>query len=291
MTHHRYADELDHLTRKIIDRIGSITRYSGRIPAIELDLALEEIRRLYDLCSLIRSLEASVPYGPADEPVQQAVDTAADAFTANEVQQPVSAQPQPEPVTSQEEMVQPEPVPEVIQPEPVPEIIQPEPVPVQPEPEAVRPKPVAAETSAGVQPAASVVKPSAAPKVAEQKEKETSRGDGKKILGEALIKGGAQSINDLIAARFSDQSISGRMQHNPISNLKTAIGINEKFIFVYELFMGNMALYNEVIEQLNTMPGRNEAIALMEELRSQYHWDIENMAFQKLIDIVTRRYS
>jgi hypothetical protein len=50
-------------------------------------------------------------------------------------------------------------------------------------------------------------------------------------------------------------------------------------------------LYAETIERLNSMPGREEAIGLMETLREQFRWDIENMAFQKLVDMVVRRYS
>ena len=286
MNNHRYADELDHLTRKIFDRIGSITRYSGRIPAIELDLAMEEIRRLYDLCLLIRSLETPLLPDNLTSEVHEIIREGSSV----EVSTPIESEPEPvhtESVQPEPESVQPEPEP--VQPEPEP--VQPEPEPAQPEPEPVQPEPVIPVPPDVKHPSAQPAETTAAPKFTGAKEKESPRGDGKKILGETLKKGESKSINDLIAARFSDQSIAGRMQHNSISNLKTAIGINEKFIFVYELFLGNMALYNEVIEQLNTMPGRNEAVALMEQLRADYHWDIENMAFQKLIDMVTRRYS
>ena len=116
-------------------------------------------------------------------------------------------------------------------------------------------------------------------------------GEGHKtILAEKLGHGEIKSINDIIAARRSDVSISARLQQHPIADLRTAIGINEKFIFVYELFGGNVPLYNEAIEKLNSMTDREAAIMLMEEYRSEYHWDIENMAFQKLVDMVSRRY-
>lgn len=283
MTNHRYTDELDHLTRKINERIGSITRYPGKIHAIELDLAMEDIRRLYDLCLQIRSHEIYLSPDKLPTEVHESVqENAAEEET-------VIADQEPGPEPLQPEQVPVMPVPEPVQPEH--EIIPPGLEPVQPVPEPVQPVPVMPATPVVEHPVIQPEETTAASKITEPKEKESPRSDGKKILGETLKKGESKSINDLIAARFSDQSISGRMQHNPISNLKTAIGINEKFIFVYELFMGNMALYNEVIEQLNSMAGRNEAIALMEELRAKYHWDIENMAFQKLIDMVTRRYS
>lgn len=145
------------------------------------------------------------------------------------------------------------------------------------------------------------------PEIQEVKENEKGEGDIRPLvsgneaeresdspktpLGERLKHGEVKSIHDIIAARRSDVSISARLQQHPISDLRSAIGINEKFIFVYELFGGNVPLYNEAIERLNRMDRREEAIELMEQYRAEYHWDIENMAFQKLVDMISRRYS
>ncbi|MDT8309486.1 MAG: hypothetical protein RQ866_08130, partial [Bacteroidales bacterium] len=101
----------------------------------------------------------------------------------------------------------------------------------------------------------------------------------------------AVSLNDLIQAHKADKSIGSQMQNNPISNLKTAIGINEKFIFVYELFSGDTNLYHEAIEALNSRASHADAIQYLEELHQKFHWDIENAAFHKLIDLVNRRYA
>jgi hypothetical protein len=266
MANPHYSEELAHIARKVAVRVENISQCGGRVPAIEMDLALEDIRKMYDLCLLIRAFELK----GKEEAVPERDSHLIGPGTLQHAEETAQMSPEPE-------IIAPKPAEETVRINPETEIITPKTAPAPlPEPEMVIPDITESSRNQVTQ---------------ESKGKEISQQEGKKILGETLKKGGAQSINDLIAARFSDQSISGRMQHNPISNLKTAIGINEKFIFLNELFMGNMALYNEVIERLNTMPGRNEAIALMEELRSKYHWDIENMAFQKLIDMVTRRYS
>lgn len=240
----KFSEEVYNLIEKIVSRTERLNGYSGRVPAIEIDLALEEIRKLYDCFLLFGEMSG-----------RQAL--ASDSTSTEEVGEPLTKEEISEEFISKD-------VSEVVDKEKAVE-----------EPVALA-DPVAEE------------RPSVVP-VVEEEEKESVK--EKRILADKLSKGDKKSINDIIAANMSDKSISSRMQQNPISNLKSAIGINEKFIFVYELFGGNTQNYTETIEKLNNMPGRDEAVALMEAMRKEYHWDIENMAFQKLVDMVTRRYS
>lgn len=81
------------------------------------------------------------------------------------------------------------------------------------------------------------------------------------------------------------------MQKNPIKDLKTAIGINEKFMFVNELFEGSLQKYNENINSLNTMKSKAEAMKFMEMLKNEYSWKKDGDAYIALTDLVSRRYS
>jgi hypothetical protein len=267
MTMKSFEEELAILNGRIAERVHTLGRYTGKIPAIEIDLMLEDIRRLYDCVQLIRNLQGGII--PETPPAVKEPEILKEVKPAEVI------------IESQPEVKKPEPAVEVVVME-VKEVNEPEKGTTEVPAVVEEPERIETVTKKSVM--------EEGPRVSSSSE-EHSQPAAKKILGETLVTGGTHSINDLIAARFSDHSIAGRMQQHPISNLKASIGINEKFIFVYELFGGNMQIYSEVIEKLNTMPGRNEAIALMEELRSEYHWDIENMAFQKLIDMVTRRYS
>ena len=51
----------------------------------------------------------------------------------------------------------------------------------------------------------------------------------------------------------------------PISNLRNAIGINDKFMFVNELFKGDIKEYDNFIAQVNNASGYNEAISMLDE--------------------------
>jgi len=111
-------------------------------------------------------------------------------------------------------------------------------------------------------------------------------------MGSGSGTGFATTFSSLTAgASFPITASITRMQNNPINNLKTAIGINEKFIFVYELFAGNDSLYHTSIEKLNSAASNEEAQKIMEGFKSEFSWDADNAAFQKLLDMVNRRFS
>jgi hypothetical protein len=256
----KFSEEVYRLIEKIVTRTERINGYEGRIPAIELDLALEDIRRLYD-CFLVAGSVTAVSAPPSVIVAEEESVRPEDVVNETEaIQEPLISEPLAEETTD------------------APDIRQ--------ELEVVVEPPLAEVTET---PAATV--PEKAPAVRIEKQDDAEKPGVKKILAEKLTRGDKRSVHDLIASGKADQSISARLQHNPISNLKSAIGINEKFIFVYELFGGNSQEYARIIDQLNSMPGRGEAIDLMETLRSEFHWDLDNMAFQKLVDMVSRRYS
>ena len=49
-------------------------------------------------------------------------------------------------------------------------------------------------------------------------------------------------------------SIAERMQKSSISNIREAIGINEKFLFINELFNGDLGRYNKILDDINELP-------------------------------------
>lgn len=101
----------------------------------------------------------------------------------------------------------------------------------------------------------------------------------------------APSLHDRFAAATHDDSISARIKSNPIVDLKKAIGINEKFALINELFEGDINAYNESIEVLNTAPDEAQALTYLNQtLASKYGWDQRSDAFMKLRGLVERRY-
>ena len=87
-----------------------------------------------------------------------------------------------------------------------------------------------------------------------------------------------------------DNSLAARLQQNPLQDLRLAIGVNDKFLFVNELFGGSMEKYNKSIENLNDLKTLNGAMIYLNELKIELQWNSSNEAYQKLVELVRRKF-
>lgn len=82
------------------------------------------------------------------------------------------------------------------------------------------------------------------------------------------------------------------MQQQPINSIKDAIGINEKFLFINELFKGDIEMYRQAMDDLNEKENMQAAFDSLNELADKYSWDANRSTatIEKLANIVQRRY-
>jgi hypothetical protein len=76
-----------------------------------------------------------------------------------------------------------------------------------------------------------------------------------------------------------------------LPDLKSAMGINDKFQFTNELFKGNMQEFNIAIEQLNAADTLASALNYLKSMQPLYGWDEENETLRRLLNIIHRRYA
>ncbi len=81
------------------------------------------------------------------------------------------------------------------------------------------------------------------------------------------------------------------IQKPSISDIKTAIGINDRFQFSNDLFQGNMQEYDIAIQQLNASENLDSAMVYFNSLQKLYNWDMEQDTAKRLLELVERRYS
>jgi hypothetical protein len=87
-----------------------------------------------------------------------------------------------------------------------------------------------------------------------------------------------------------DKSLADKLQENKVVDLRTTIGINDKFLFINELFEGNMRIYDEVILKLNSAVTMAQADLLMLDLKIAYNWDSESPTVKKFVELVRRKF-
>lgn len=94
-------------------------------------------------------------------------------------------------------------------------------------------------------------------------------------------------INQAIANKQTKKDLTTKLQSKPIEDLKNSIGLNEKFLFIKELFRGRPEKYGECIDILNNSGSYDEA---MNYIRSNYSWDENDEVAGKLINLLKRKY-
>jgi chromosome segregation ATPase len=92
------------------------------------------------------------------------------------------------------------------------------------------------------------------------------------------------SINDTITK--SEPAITTIRQ--PIHDIAKAIAINDRFLFIRELFEGDAALFSQTINKLNTMSNLEEAKNHIQTVVK--NWDEASEPAQQFLAIVQRRY-
>ena len=99
-----------------------------------------------------------------------------------------------------------------------------------------------------------------------------------------------KSLNEVLSDKTSDISLASRLQKNQIKDLKSAIGINEKFMLINELFEGSLQKYNENINSLNSFTDKAEAMKFVEGLKKEFSWKENSEAYIMITDLVSRKY-
>lgn len=99
---------------------------------------------------------------------------------------------------------------------------------------------------------------------------------------------GEQTIFDKIS-HDKEPSIADKMRQTRIADLRQAIGINEKFLFINELFNGDMGKYNKALDELNEMKTREGVVTYFIELKIHNQWKDDNEAFIKFKELLDRK--
>lgn len=87
-----------------------------------------------------------------------------------------------------------------------------------------------------------------------------------------------------------DPTLADKLQHSALNSLQSAIGINDKFLFVNELFNGSMEKYNRSIANLDDLKTLNGALIYLNELRVELQWNSSNEAYKKILELVHRKF-
>jgi hypothetical protein len=105
-----------------------------------------------------------------------------------------------------------------------------------------------------------------------------------------VAKSEKKSLNELLTEKKEDNSLGSKFQQAKIVDLTKAISINDKFLFIRELFKSKGEEFSTSLHRLNNCSNIEEAFNVMEELKNYYFWDTTTSAYLSLCDLVRRKF-
>jgi len=289
----RLTRDADDLIRKVVTRYNQLYIPAGRVSQLELDLMLDDLRKLYDTFKTIGH-ESLLLQNTIEKP---AISVNTPLYKESTIEQKTTA------AFTGKTVQTPEPDPEVTQPVQLSEVETAEDnvanIPESPT------KPAFAEPE--VKEIAPVVEPAyesqptginSAPAVPDV---ERFVQNTEKISGTApeaepaaamladKFSTSNKSLSETIASTQSAGIMSSRLLLQPIADLSTGIGLNDKFTFISELFGNNPVIYEEAINRINKAVNHDEAGWILQKYHSA-EWDQKNETLSRLKDFIKRRF-
>ncbi len=295
----------DELLNQIIDNLTLIKNSKSDFSQIEKDIVLQNLREAYLL--ILQNQVSSIP--PVQKPeVKQKPETEKKEKAVTETK-PTVMPVQPVSVVKEAPVVEKSPVVEKKvesqvevprkEEKPVIEEISPKNDKVQeedldemdsdilqfltPQPKAETKKQPEVKTEAKVE-AKPEVKPEAKPAIPEPKPAQQVE------VVPAAEKPQQRSLNDLFNEQKKENSLGDKFQQKKVVNLTKAMTINDKFLFIRELFKNKSEEFSRAIQTLNNCHDIEEAFDIMEGLKKQYFWDSTSAAYLSLCDLVRRKF-
>jgi hypothetical protein len=295
----RLTRDADDLIRKVVSRYNQLYVPAGSISQLELDLMLDDLRKLYDtfkniglinltLKDTIDKPEVKVNAAVPSDP--QAAASAAPTYYNKEYfnsHEPAQAPPQPkqeaEPVTEkgldydQEQEFKAEPEPEII-------------LPVETDAEIITENVSSSEPTFEnpVQTISELPEDESSDNVISENIPQVIPDHSPAMLADKFSTGN-KSLSETMASTQPQGSMGSRIQFQPITNLITGIGLNDKFSFISDLFGNSTAQYEEAIHRINKAVNLDEANWILQKYHS-VEWDTKQETLARLKDFVKRRF-
>ena len=92
----------------------------------------------------------------------------------------------------------------------------------------------------------------------------------------------------MVTSVKQDELITSVMHNKPISDIGAAIGINDKFYFIRELFSGDSRAYQDTIRRLNGAVSLGEAMKILDDSTVM---GSDPAAQSSFVDVVRRKFN
>lgn len=98
------------------------------------------------------------------------------------------------------------------------------------------------------------------------------------------------TINDRLKQE-PKPTLLDKHQKTKIQNIKSAISLNERFLFINALFKGDNTAFNQALQDIDQCPDYQTASSLLKErYAAKYNWDMQSEEVNSFIEVVERKF-
>ena len=109
---------------------------------------------------------------------------------------------------------------------------------------------------------------------------------------ESIVDAPKLTVNDVLSSQQRGDTLAGKYTREPVADLKSIINLNDKLLFVKDLFKGYSLAYSEAIEILNRFESFDAADNF---LKTNYalknNWADKQAAADKFYEMLNRRFT
>ncbi len=99
-----------------------------------------------------------------------------------------------------------------------------------------------------------------------------------------------QSLNETFQGEHS-RTLAQKFNKKPITDLKSAITINQKFLFISRLFNDDKDAFEMAVKKINTFTSYLEADDYVQNnLKRQFDWEMKNPTVKEMMELIERRF-
>lgn len=237
-----------------IEKTISRLRNSSHIPQIEIDLVLSRLREAYDVALGLNKSRESAGDQPSEQ-ISPGIESTGDPGEFEGTEKPAET---PQPVELGKTVTREAPEGQDFELEQEPEtgsVKKEEPILVEERKE-------------------------------EAPEEKTSTDKKPPVIVADRFKDSKKFMNETLAKNMPTKDLSSKLQSKPLGDIGKAIGINDRFLFIKELFDGDSKKFDETINVLNNAPNFNEAFNYLSE---NFSWNMDDPSVQKLLELARRK--
>lgn len=93
-----------------------------------------------------------------------------------------------------------------------------------------------------------------------------------------------------LGGTMENMTLADRLRLQKIEDIHKAVSLSDKFLYINELFKGDIVTYKEMIDEINAFGNHDQASDLLDRMSDKYGWHAAPKTEKKLRELVLRRF-